>query len=64
MDNPYSLAGRRMLVTGAGQGIGRRVAEMAVSLGAKVGVLDISGDNVNSLAGELGADNAKAYVGT
>lgn len=63
MQNPFSLEGRRVLVTGAAQGIGREVARTVASLGGKVGVVDLNGDGLGSLAEELGS-NAKSYVGT
>jgi len=37
-DNPFSLAGRTILVTGASQGIGRAIALMAGHLGADVAI--------------------------
>ncbi len=37
----YELSGQAVLVTGAGRGLGRSVAEKLASLGAVVGVLDI-----------------------
>ncbi|MSO77231.1 MAG: SDR family oxidoreductase [Alphaproteobacteria bacterium] len=63
MNNPFSLEGRRVLVTGAGQGIGRRVAVMLAGLGAKVAVVDVNGDNVNSMGQELGK-SGKIYQGS
>ena len=36
MDNPFSLEGKRILVTGASSGIGRACAELVVDMGAKV----------------------------
>jgi 3-oxoacyl-[acyl-carrier protein] reductase len=38
--NPMSMAGRRILVTGANQGIGRAVADLAIALGARVAAVD------------------------
>lgn len=38
--NPMSMAGRRILVTGANQGIGRAVADLAIALGARVAAID------------------------
>jgi 3-oxoacyl-[acyl-carrier protein] reductase len=62
--NPFSLEGRRVLVTGAAQGIGRTVAEYLVGLGARVAAVDLNGDGVTALQGELGADKLKAYAGS
>ena len=66
-DNPMSLEGRRVLVTGATSGIGWATAVMAASLGADVvltgrraGELDLTiglmqrPDSHRALAGDLG----------
>jgi len=63
MTNPMNLTGGTILITGAGQGIGRATAELAVKLGAKVALVDLNGDNVHQVADSLG-ENAKAYVGS
>jgi len=63
MQNPYSLEGRRIVVTGAAQGIGRTVAQTVVALGGKVAAIDLNGDGIKSLVAELG-DNARGHVGS
>lgn len=40
--NPMSLAGRTIIVTGAGQGIGRAVADLVVTLGGNAVVADMN----------------------
>lgn len=40
--NPFSLEGKRILVTGAGSGIGRAISIVASNLGATVELADIS----------------------
>lgn len=63
--NPYSLEGRRILITGAGQGIGNKCARFAASMGATVGLVDLKGDGITKTAEELGGPRkAKAYVGS
>ncbi len=54
MNNPMSLQGRNILVTGAGQGIGAAVARLAHGLGATVIALDIREEGVAALKDELG----------
>ncbi len=51
------LKGKRALVTGAGSGFGRAIAETYVREGAKVAVLDINGDAAERVASQIG-DNA------
>lgn len=63
MDNPYSLEGRRILVTGAAQGIGREVAHLVVKLGGKVGAIDLNGDGLKSLAEECGG-SVRTFAGS
>ena len=63
MQNPFSLEGRRVLVTGAAQGIGREVARMVAGLGGRVAAVDLKGDEVRKLTDEFG-DNVKVHVGS
>ena len=44
----------RAVVTGAGKGIGRAIAEALIARGARVGLIARSGDELEALAGELG----------
>lgn len=48
------LEGRRALVTGAAQGLGRVTAELLLERGAQVMLSDVDGDAVERTAGELG----------
>ena len=62
--NPLvSLEGKRVIITGAGQGLGRAAAELAVSLGAKVAVVDLKSDGIDEFAKAHGA-NALAFTGS
>ncbi len=64
MNNPMSLDGRNILVTGAGQGIGRAVASLCAELGAGLVVADVNADGLASLAEELGGDRVLTYAGS
>ncbi|MCE0762447.1 SDR family oxidoreductase [Pseudonocardia kujensis] len=48
-----SLAGRTMLITGAGQGVGKQTALVAAAHGAKVVVNDYHLDRAETVAGEI-----------
>ena len=58
-----SLHGRVIMITGGGQGIGRALADFAVSMGARVALVDINREAVELAVAEIGADHARAYVG-
>ncbi|MFT4562887.1 MAG: 3-oxoacyl-[acyl-carrier protein] reductase [Gammaproteobacteria bacterium] len=63
MDNPMSLEGRVIVITGAAQGIGRGVATKAASLGATLALIDINGDGARDIAKLLGGD-IDVYAGS
>ncbi|MDD5175841.1 MAG: SDR family NAD(P)-dependent oxidoreductase [Sterolibacterium sp.] len=54
MNNPMSLEGRNILVTGAGQGIGRAITDLCISLGANVAGVDFNPDGLDSAAKQHG----------
>lgn len=54
------LAGRRILVTGAGSGIGRALALRAAEEGADVACLDLDGAALDDLSSALGHRGARA----
>ena len=58
----YDLTGKVVLITGGGQGIGLATAEHVLARGAKVALLDVNQETVNSAVAGLGA-NTLAIVG-
>jgi 3-oxoacyl-[acyl-carrier protein] reductase len=57
-----SLDGGVIIVTGAGQGIGKAIAEMAAGLGAAVAIIDLNRENAEAVASAIG-DRATVYIG-
>ena len=57
-----SLAGRTIIVTGAAQGIGQAVAQLALNLGAAVTIVDMNADPLHAFA-EQAADRVLAIDG-
>jgi len=53
MTNPLSLASRRILVTGAGSGIGRASADLLSRLGARIVAVDVDTAALERLQGSL-----------
>jgi 2-hydroxycyclohexanecarboxyl-CoA dehydrogenase len=62
MDQSFSLAGRRILVTGAASGMGRSFAELAAADGAHVGLLDMNVAGLDATVAGLGGDGVHAAV--
>jgi 3-oxoacyl-[acyl-carrier protein] reductase len=50
----FRLDGKVAVVTGGGQGIGESVCRRLAAAGAKVGVFDMSADNANRVAKDIG----------
>lgn len=46
--NPMSLVGRTIVVTGAGQGIGKAIADLVIALGGNVVIADMNPDTLAS----------------
>lgn len=53
IENPYSLEGKTVLVTGAGSGIGRATSIECSKLGATMMLVDINQDTMNETLGML-----------
>ena len=54
MNNPMSLEHKTIIITGAASGIGRESARLLHSLGAKLLLLDVNEDGLNSIQKQLG----------
>jgi 3-oxoacyl-[acyl-carrier protein] reductase len=50
MQEVMSLEGKTIVVTGAAQGIGQAIANLAINLGARVIGIDLNGDKLNAFA--------------
>lgn len=50
MQEVISLEGKTIVVTGAAQGIGQAIANLAVALGARVIGIDLNGDKLRAFA--------------
>ncbi len=56
MDDARRLAGRRVLITGAASGIAAATARLFARHGARLVLLDINGEGLAAVAGEIAAD--------
>ena len=62
MDQSFSLAGRRILVTGAASGMGRSFAGLAAADDAHVGLLDMNAAGLDETVSSLGGSGVHAAV--
>ena len=63
MNNPMSLDGRVVVITGAAQGIGRGVAQAAAALGATLVLVDLNGDDQLDIVVAMRGTNAGPFPG-
>jgi 3-oxoacyl-[acyl-carrier protein] reductase len=59
-----SLEGRTIIVTGAGQGIGRAISQRAIDLGANVALVDMNATTLAEVEASLPKGRAKALIGS
>ena len=62
MENPFSLSGKTVLITGAASGIGRATAKQCWNMGAILVLLDLNEDGLNSVKDEIGDDTVISYA--
>jgi len=60
----YDLSGQAILITGAGRGLGRSMAERLASCGAVVGVIDIDAETCNATAETIRKSGGEAFAYT
>lgn len=63
MSNPMTLEGKSILVTGAGQGIGRAIATAILELGGRVVAIDRNPETLDELRREERSDRLTVAVG-
>jgi 3-oxoacyl-[acyl-carrier protein] reductase len=52
MQEVMSLEGKTIVVTGAAQGTGQAISNLAIVLGARLVGIDLNGDKLNALAAD------------
>lgn len=60
----FSLDNKQVIVTGAGQGIGKALASTVVAMGGKVVAVDLNADALGALRAELGEANCVTVTGS
>ena len=63
MTDLVSLKGHAIIVTGAAQGIGKAIAELAIELGGAVVALDLNGDALRAVMKPLPSERVMPVVG-
>lgn len=63
-DTQTSLVGKSILVTGAAQGIGRAIVDLALELGANVTAVDLNAQALDALRETAGKDRVLPAVGS
>lgn len=64
MTNPVTLEGMNVFITGAGQGIGESVAQVAFELGANLTLIDVNEATLSTVAKRFSSDRVLALKGS
>lgn len=64
MKTLIDLTDRTIVITGAGQGIGRAIADLCLDLGARVALLDLQEEPLKAYIDEIGHDRAVGVAGS
>lgn len=62
-DQAFSLEGKSIIVTGAAQGIGRAITDLALDLGASITAVDLNDDAIQARAQQAGGQRVLAIAG-
>lgn len=62
MNNPFSVEGKTILITGAASGIGKATALQCAEMGANLVLLDLNEDGLNKTLAELPNGSAKMHA--
>src|SRR4051794_25462185 len=63
MKNPMALTGRTIVVTGAGQGIGRAISQLVLDLDGNVVLVERNAETLAASASAMPADRSLAIEG-
>ena len=62
MDSPFSLAGKKVLLTGGASGIGRAAAVLCAQMGAELFLVDLNGPGLETTVSEIPDCSAKTFA--